>query len=140
MDQLPDQHRKEHEVKDIKVNQFKMPAREQFPIFRDPMDDDMRDPRLFFRKLVRRIRYHEVPPNRYLSLLVTCMPDDILAAWVEDNIVKQQLSWVDSMELFTAKQTDTNLESQLVSQLAAIRMYANERSYKYIKHYTTFIK
>jgi hypothetical protein len=140
--QLPDQHSKTkvgNDSKDNKGKSFKMPAREQFPTFRDHNDDDMRDPRLFFRKLVRCIRYHEVPPNRYLSLLVTCMPDDLLAAWVEDNIVKENLPWNKSMELFTAKQTDTNLESQLVSKLAAIRMYPSERSYKYIERYTTLL-
>ena len=101
-----------------------MPSKDQFPIFRDPSEEDMRDPRLFFRKLLRRCQFHNVPKEYYVrKVLVACMPNDPLAQWVEDNIILADLSWDEAMVLFTVIHTDTQLENQLLDRLAKLSMH-----------------
>jgi hypothetical protein len=118
---------------------FKMPAKEQFPTFRDPRDQDMSDPRLFFRKLVRRCEYHSVPEEQYFKVLVAAMPDDTLSSWVEEHLVKKGMTWVEAMEWFTYKHTDTQLQAKLLKKLNDTYMKLGTPSYEYFEEYTTLL-
>jgi len=132
----PDEGRKE--VKSSE-SRYKMPPRTEFPTFRDPNNEDMKDPRLFFRTFMRKCDYHRVPESHYKQVLVACMPTDLLSAWVEDNIVNTSCTWEEAMDNFTTTHSDPQLQSQLVQQLDTLHMKSYERSSEYFEHYITLM-
>lgn len=116
---------------------FRMPPASEFPVFRDPSDSRMSDPRLFFNKLERALRFHSVPEELWKRVLVSCVHDELMQQWIEGNIVPADKckSWTDVVKAFSSHYIDPSLKNKYAVQLEKLRQGPKERVHAYGEKY-----
>jgi hypothetical protein len=122
-------------------NTFRMPFMKEFPVFRDPSDSQMNDPRLFFNKLERALIFHSVPDNKWRRVVVSCVHDDLMQQWIEENLipVDKCKTWQDFVKAFSNRYTDPSLTNKYIMELDSLRQRQNERVHTYGEKYTSLM-
>ena len=86
-----------------------MIGKKDLPLFRDPNNAEMKEPRVFLRALKRVFEANSVDPSMWETLLVLAMPTDAEQTW-EANLKDKCLLWAQVCALFTAEYEDKGIE------------------------------
>ena len=116
-----------------------MPSKDNFPTFRDSKDTLMHDPYEFLTKLDRQLRLHNVPSDRYGSVLVSCITDRLMQDWIETNILATNTSWEEVKRRFREKYDDPEIKNRLMVQLEKCTQAMTERVYQYTENYQSLV-
>jgi hypothetical protein len=131
---------KDHPLREASdPSRFKMPSRDNFPMFRDPKDSLMSDPAEFLIKLERQMRLHGVPEPRYGSVLISCLSDRLMQDAVEYNILNTNIRWDDVKVRFIEKYKDPELRNRLLLQLEKCTQHTTERAYQYTERFQSLV-
>ena len=118
---------------------FRLPSQDNFPIFKDPDDKQMHDPRLFFRKLDRALGLHMVPRILWERVLVSCVQQDLDQQYVEESFVDKMMEWKDVQQLFTDYFIDPALEHDLDVELQDCTQDMKERVHEYTERFQSLL-
>ena len=118
---------------------YRMPSAGSFPTFRDPKDKMMHDPYEFLTKLDRQLKLHAVPPERYGSVLVSCMTDRLHQDWIESNILTTCKTWDEVKMRFRQRYDDPQIKNDLMLQLEKCTQSLHERVYTYTERYQALV-
>lgn len=120
---------------------FRMPSKENFPVFRDPKDENMHDPTEFLIKLDRQLKLHAVPEKRYGDVLIACLPDRLMQDYMGTTIIPQSSSWKDIQRRFQEKYNDPTLKNKLIVKLGKCVQHMDERVtlYEYTEKFQSLV-
>lgn len=116
-----------------------MPNRENFPTFRDPKDEEMRDPHEFTTKLNRALDLHGVPERHRGRVLLSCITDRVMAEDVERTIVNVSTDYKQMVEKFKEKFHDPTMRNKWLVELRQCKMAFRERAYEYSERFQALV-
>jgi hypothetical protein len=110
----------------------KVIGKKDLPLFKDPNNAEMREPRIFLRALKRVFDANSVDPSLWETLLVLAMPTDAEQTWVEANLKDKFLMWQQVCDLFIAEYEDKGRRDRIMRQLENRTAGKGERVQKYM--------
>ncbi len=110
----------------------KVIGKKDLPLFKDPNNAEMREPRVFLRALKRVFDANSVDPSMWETLLVLAMPTDAEQTWVEANLKDKFLMWKQVCDLFIAEYEDKGRRDRIMKQLENRTAGKSERVQKYM--------